>query len=142
MKNFLIKILELFGIVYLRFRPVPRIWCVWLVGVNAACLYFIGHIEAQVVLAVTAIAVVIQTAIYQRIQFTRILGIVHILWIPMFAWMALRIDTIQTEPDLFVWIIVLAVTNAISLAVDLVEVARFIAGDRAPHYHWKEPRAA
>ena len=67
---FLIRMLELFGVVFLRFRPVPRLWCVWLVGVNLACLYFITHIEAQVVLAVTGIAVVAQTLIYQRVGFT------------------------------------------------------------------------
>lgn len=124
-KNIIVAILEVFGIVYLRFRLVPRLWCVWLVGVNAACLFFIGHIEAQVVLIITAIAVVLHGAIYQRLQFTRILGIVHVLWIPMFAWMATRIDSIQMEPTLADWIIVLAVTNVISLIVDLVEAARF-----------------
>ena len=55
MVGFLQSMLELFGVVFLRFRPIPRLWCVWLVGVNAACLYFITHIEAQVVLVVTAI---------------------------------------------------------------------------------------
>ena len=73
MFRFLRHLLEFFGVVYLRFRPVPRLWCVWLVGVNAACLLFITHIEAQAVLAVTAIAVVAQTLIYGRIGFTRIL---------------------------------------------------------------------
>ena len=97
---FLIRMLELFGVIFLRFRPVPRLWCVWLVGVNVACLWFITHIEAQVVLAVTAIAVAGQTLIYQRIGFTRILGATHILWLPMFAWMAMRIDTIMDEPGL------------------------------------------
>src|SRR5262245_57136802 len=54
--------LELFGVVYLRFHPVLRLWCVWLVGVNDAYLLFIAHVEAQVVLAVTAIAVAGQNA--------------------------------------------------------------------------------
>ena len=39
MIGFLIRMLEFFGVVFLRFRPVPRLWCVWLVGVNVACLY-------------------------------------------------------------------------------------------------------
>jgi len=30
---------EVFGIVLFRFRPVPRIWSIWLVSVNAASLY-------------------------------------------------------------------------------------------------------
>ena len=137
MIRFLKHLLEFFGVVYLRFRPVPRLWCVWLVGVNAACLIFITHIEAQAVLAVTAVAVVAQTLIYGRIGFTRILGAVHILWVPMFAWMATRLDTIAAEPALAQWLLVLLVTNLVSLAVDTTDSIRFLRGERAPHYHWQ-----
>ena len=137
MLRFLRHLLEFFGVVYLRFRPVPRLWCVWLVGVNAACLLFITHIEAQAVLAVTAIAVVAQTLIYGRIGFTRILGAIHILWVPMFAWMATRLDSIAAEPALAQWLLVLLVTNLISMAVDLTDTIRFLRGERTPHYTWR-----
>ncbi len=136
MIGFLIRMLELFGVVFLRFRPIPRLWGVWLVGVNVACLYFITHIEAQVVLAVTAVAVVAQTLIYQRTGFTRILGSTHVLWVPMFAWMATRIDTIIGEPALAAWLLVLFATNMVSLVVDTIDAVRFLRGERAPHYRW------
>jgi hypothetical protein len=136
MFGFLIRMLELFGVIFLRFRPVPRLWCVWLVAVNLACLYFITHIEAQVVLAVTAIAVAGQTLIYQRIGFTRILGSTHVLWVPMFAWMATRIDTIMDEPTLANWLILLFATNMVSIAVDTIDAVRFLRGERAPYYRW------
>ncbi len=137
MIGFPIRMLELFGVVFLRFRPIPRLWCVWLVGVNLACLYFITHIEAQVVLAVTAIAVVGQTVIYQRIGFTRILGSTHVLWVPMFAWMATRIDTIMGDPALAAWLILLFATNMVSIVVDTIDAVRFMRGERSPHYRWK-----
>jgi hypothetical protein len=136
MIGFLVRMLELFGVVFLRFRPVPRLWCAWLVGVNLACLYFITHIEAQVVLAVTVVAVAGQTLIYQRIGFARILGSTHVLWIPMFVWMATRIDIILADPDLARWLALLFATNMVSIVVDTVDAARFLRGERAPHYHW------
>ena len=136
MIGFLIRMLELFGVVFLRFRPVPRLWCVWLVGVNLACLYFITHVEAQVVLAVTAVAVVAQTLIYQRIGFTRILGITHVLWVPMFAWMATRTGTIAAEPALAHWLVLLLATNMVAMVVDTIDAVRFLRGERAPHYRW------
>jgi hypothetical protein len=137
MIRFLASMLELFGVVYLRFRPIPRLWCVWLVAVNAACLLFITHIEAQAVLAVTGIAVAAQTLIYQRIGFTRILGTTHILWVPLFAWMATRLGTITNEPALADWLFLLLVTNLVSMAVDTIDAIRFLRGERAPHYRWK-----
>ena len=140
--TFLKNVLELFGIVYLRFRMLPRVWCVWLVGVNAACLVHIAHVEAQVVLAVTALAVVVQALIYGRIGFTRVMGVAHVFWVPMFAWIFARWDSIATAPDLANWLIVLAATNAVSLVVDAAEVLRFLKGDRAPNYVWKRAVAA
>jgi hypothetical protein len=138
MKDFLVHVLKLFGVVYLRFRPIPRMWCVWFVGVNAACLLFITHIEAQTVLAVTVIAVMAQACVYQRIGFTRILGAAHILWLPMFAWFATRHDVIAQDPALAKWLLVLFATNLISLVVDTIDVTRFIRGERAPHYRWEQ----
>lgn len=136
MMEFVTNVLKIFGIVFLRFRPVPRIWNVWLVGVNLMCLYFIGHIEAQVVLVTTLASVVLQGIIYGRIGFTRVLGAGHLLWIPMFAWMATRIDSIAAHPQLETWLIVLAATNALSFLIDLTDVTRFAKGERAPHYRW------
>ncbi|NNL17968.1 MAG: hypothetical protein HKP37_04410 [Boseongicola sp.] len=136
MMGFVTNVLKIFGVVFLRFRPVPRVWNVWLVGVNLMCLYFIGHIEAQVVLVTTLMSVVVQAIIYGRIGFTRVLGIGHLLWIPMFAWMAARIDSIGAHPELQAWLIVLAVTNAVSFAIDITDVTRFVKGERTPHYRW------
>ncbi len=136
MARFLKHVLELFGIVYLRFRAVPRLWCVWLVGVNAACLLYITHVEAQAVLLVTAVAVTLQALIYGRIGFTRILGIVHLMWVPMFAWFATRAGSIASDPGFADWIVLLLATNTVSLIVDAVDSIRFLRGERAPHYRW------
>ena len=136
MISFVRHLLELFGVVFLSFRLLPRLWCVWLVGVNLACLLFISHIEAQVVLMVTTLAIILQTMIYQRIGFTRILGSTHILWLPMFAWMATRIEFISSEPNLARWLVLLLATNLTSGVADAIDAARYVRGERAPHYRW------
>lgn len=136
MKTVLINMLKIFGVVFFRFRFVPRLWCVWLVGVNLACLLFIQHIEAQILLAVTLAAVIGQALLYGRIGFTRLLGIVHITWIPMFGWMATRLDTIAMHSELQTWLTVLFFTNLLSLIIDANDLVRFAKGERAPHYYW------
>ena len=136
MRRFIIHILQLFGICFLRFRPLPRIWCLWLVGVNLGCLVFITHIEGQVVLGVTLIAVLVQALVLGRLGFTRVLGSAHILWLPMFGWMAFRLEAIAADPALSLWLMVLLATNILSLIIDTTDVARFINGERTPHYAW------
>jgi CBS domain containing-hemolysin-like protein len=134
--GFVRSILELLGVVFFRFRPVPRVWGWWLVAVNSASLAFISTIEAQAVLIVTVVAVVLQSLAYQRIGFTRILGITHYAWIPMFAWLGTRLDHILLNQPLTIWLAVLLATNTVSLVIDTMDVARFLRGERQPHYHW------
>ncbi len=87
-------------------------------------------------LGVTLVAVVAQSLIYGRLGFTRVLGSTHLLWVPMFAWMASRLESITLYPDLGRWLAVLAATNAISLMIDGTDVVRFLRGERDPHYAW------
>ncbi len=55
----------------------------------------------------------------------------------MFAWMATRVDTIMNEPALANWLVLLFVTNMVSLMVDTIDAIRFLRGERAPHYRWQ-----
>jgi len=131
------SVFELFGIVLVRFRPLQRIWGIWLIAVNAACLLFIQHIEAQVTLGAVGIAVLAQALIYQRKRFIRLLGVTHVLWVPMLTWIALRLDTLPKEETAFhVWLITLIATNAVSMAIDAWDATRFILGERRPYYVW------
>ena len=131
------SVYELFGIVLVRFRPVQRIWGAWLIAVNAASLLFVQHIEAQVALAAVGVAALAQALIYQRKRFIRTLGMTHALWVPMLAWIALRLDTVPMEETAFhAWLVTLIVTNAISLAIDAWDATRFVRGERRPYYTW------
>jgi hypothetical protein len=131
------SIFELFGIVFVRFGPLQRIWGAWLVAVNAACLLFIQHVEAQIALGAVGLAVLAQALIYQRKRFIRLLGVTHIVWAPMLTWMAMRLDAIPMQEFAFrAWLIVLIATNAVSLAIDAWDAMRFIRGEHQPHYVW------
>jgi len=135
--GFFRSVFELFGIVLVRFRPLQRVWGTWLVAVNAAGLLFIQHIEAQVTLGAVGVAVLAQALIYQRKRFIRLLGVTHVLWVPMLTWMALRLDTLPKEETAFhAWLVTLIATNAFSLAIDAWDATRFILGERRPHYVW------
>lgn len=135
--GFMRSVFELLGIVLVRFRPVQRMWGAWLIAVNGACLLFIAHIEAQIALAAVSTALLAQALIYQRKRFIRLLGVSHIIWVPMLAWMALRLATLpEGEVAFHGWLITLIATNAVSLAIDAWDAVRFVLGERQPHYVW------
>jgi hypothetical protein len=101
-------------------------------------LLFIQHIEAQVTLGAVGVAVLAQALIYQRKRFIRLLGVTHVLWVPMLTWIALRLDTLPNgEAAFHVWLITLVATNAVSLAIDAWDATRFVLGERRPYYVWE-----
>ncbi len=109
-----------------------QLWLVLLLTVNLIVPFFyIDRVEAQVVIAVLVASFVLSTILTSRVGFTRLLGLGHILWVPLlwFLWTHLE----QNPPDDFfgIWIRTLMTLNAMSLVIDAVDVIRYIAGDRA-----------
>ena len=112
--------------------PVPwLIWLMFLVTANmVAPLFFLQHAEAQVVLATLMASMLLMTWLTARFGFTRILGLGHILWIPLLAFLFTRLGEFPASEPLGIWIRTLIVLNAASLVIDTADVIRFIAGDR------------
>ena len=138
MSGFLKALIEFMTIMLTRFRLVPRLWLIALVAVNMTSLYFIDTTEARVVFGALVISIIIMTNIYLRLGFVRMLGLGHILWIPMVLWLCTRL--IQTPPldsTLKYWLLIVIVMNTISLVFDAVDVVRYIKGERAPYYTLK-----
>ena len=113
--------------------PAPvRAWVGLLALTNMASIAFIGHIEAQIVLAALMLAAFVQAAIFSKLGFVRLLGIGHFHWIPMLYWMYTRLDATRGEPAFYYWVLALLVMNGISLVIDVIDVTKYIAGDRTP----------
>ena len=102
------------------------------VGVQVAELLHGIGLTLQVVNPDTAL-------IYQRLGFVRLLGIAHVMWIPMLLWFTARLEgAFDSDPIFGSWLLLLMVTNFLSLLVDSVDIARFLRGEKAPHYAWKK----
>ena len=126
----------LLGIVLLTLRLVPRIWAVLLIVVNAFSIFFLDTRYGQVVLAAVMIGALAMIAIHMRLGFVRLLGVGHVLWIPMLMWIVMDFPKLELGSLLRHWLLLLIVVNTISLVIDCIDVARYIRGERAPHYSW------
>jgi len=125
------------GVVFLRFPPLLRAWAVLLVAVNALSILFIQSVYAQVALAAVTIGVIIMAVIHARLGYVRLLGIGHILWIPMLPWLVCELSNVDHDSWLYWWLVCLIVLNSICLTVDTIDVVRFLRGERDPHYVWE-----
>lgn len=111
---------------------LPRVWVMLLAVVNMASIAFIGHREAQVVLVAMMLGGMIMAAVYAKLGFVRLLGVGHFHWLPMLVWLYGRLDGARADPAFYYWVLALIVFNSASLVIDIVDVRRYLAGEREP----------
>ena len=108
-----------------------KLWLLLLVAANGvAPLFFLDRVEAQVVLTAMMICAMLMSLLTARFLFSRILGLGHILWIPLLGWLAFRLGQIPADDAFGFWVRGLMLLNIVSLVMDTVDVVRFAAGDR------------
>ncbi len=108
-----------------------QLWLMLLVTANAVGpLFFLQHVEAWVVLVMFLASISLMTFLTARFGFTRIVGLGHILWVPMLAFLFTRLGDIPASDAFGIWIRTLFVLNGISLVIDTADAIRYISGDR------------
>ncbi len=107
-------------------------WVLLLISVNIVTpLFFLGHVEAQAVLAAGALGMVFMTALTDRFGFSRIIGLGHIAWVPLLGFLWSQLPDIPATDALGIWLRAVIVLDATSLVFDAVDAVRFARGDRA-----------
>ncbi len=108
-----------------------RLWLILLVLVNFVMpLFYLSRLEAQIVLGVAFVSLILMTVITAYVGYTRLLGLGHVLWIPLVYFLWTRLGSIPADDFFGIWIRVLMTLNAISLVIDAIDVIRYIAGER------------
>ena len=109
-----------------------QLWLALLVIVNFVIpLFFLNRLEAQVVAGTLIASVILMTGLTALSGFTRLLGLGHILWIPLLYFLWMRLEQNPADDFFGLWLRVLMILNAASLIIDVIDVGRYIAGDRS-----------
>ncbi|MFV2052225.1 hypothetical protein [Aliiroseovarius sp. YM-037] len=113
-----------------------QLWVMWLALVMVAVplllmIFKPSRMTGLILLIVNILTGVAMNAVYGQVGLTRILGAVHIVfWVPLLIWLIPR-DRVDwpTLPVAALWILI--ATLGVSLAFDVVDVIRYVFGDRA-----------
>ena len=109
-----------------------QLWLALLVIVNFVIpLFFLNRLEAQVVAGTLLASVILMTGLTALSGYTRLLGLGHILWIPLLYFLWMRLEQNPADDVFGLWLRVLMILNATSLIIDVIDVGRYIAGDRS-----------
>lgn len=115
-------------------RTLPIGWQVWLmvlVIVNLVIpLFLLGHTEAKWTIAALVGGMIIGNVLVKIQGFTRLLGLMHILWFILIPYLWGRLEFVPASDFFGVWIRSVLVLNGISLVIDISDIVRYIAGDR------------
>ena len=110
-----------------------QVWVMALVVLNMLIpVFFYDRPEAQWTFAAFIAGGMIGLILVKIQGFTRLLGLMHVLWVPLVAWLALRLDHIPADDFFGMWVRVLIVINGISLIIDAIDVVRYLKGERQP----------
>ena len=113
--------------------PLPwRLWLLLLLTLNLiAPLAYIERLEAQATLAALLVSMALMTGLTDLSGFSRLVGLGHIVWVPLLLFLWTRLWEIPAADAFGLWVRAVIAINATSLVIDAVDVIRFVAGERA-----------
>jgi len=109
-----------------------RLWILLLFLMNMGSVIFIDRLEGQVILAAMMLGGGVQLLIFSKLGFVRLLGLGHMQWFFMLVWLQTRTDYFQADPAIYNYIMILTGINSISLVIDVMDIGRYIWGERDP----------
>ena len=108
-----------------------RMWLMLLVVANLVVpLFYLDRMEAQVIVLTFFASAMLMMLLTGSSGFTRLLGLGHILWVPLIFFLWTRLDQTPVDDPFGIWLRVLMMVNAISLVIDTIDVTRYISGAR------------
>jgi len=133
--------LEAVGFSWMRMKTWIKIWLFALNTVFLVAFFYWPSEFAHVVLAAyfASAPLLVAFVITQR-GLTRLLGIAHLIpWLPLLGYLVLRLTgdlagaqiTPQSASGLFAYSVVLTLSVAVCLALDVYDLLRWMRGDRA-----------
>lgn len=122
---------------------MPMPWPAWvalLFLTNMGAVVFLPRLEAWIVLGGLGLGALLQMAIFVRLGFVRLLGLGHFHWFVMVPWLGSRLDFVG-DPSISRWMLAVVVLCGVSLAIDTVDVIRYLGGERSGAVGLQEPPA-
>ena len=96
-------------------------------------LFFVATVEGPLVLVAFVASALSMMAIFASKGFVRLLGIGHVYWVPLVPWLWTRLPGFPPDDPFAAWLIAVIILNGVSLIIDVRDVGRYLAGERAPY---------
>jgi len=99
------------------------IWLLFLMIINIVSVVFWSEPLAKTIFVTFMLSAMLMMALYSKYGFEKILGMGHILWIPLLIYMLMVIPSATSTFKNY--LVILSVSIAISLVFDIVDVWKY-----------------
>jgi hypothetical protein len=103
-------------------------WVFILMIVNLVSVVFWDEALAKLIFVTFMLSAILMMGLYSRFGFEKILGLGHILWIPLLVYVLVRLPSI--DGSFKSYLITLSITIGISLVFDAIDVWRYFSTRR------------
>ena len=104
------------------------IWLLFLMIANVSSLMFWSEPIAKVIFFTFMLSALLMMALYSKYGFEKILGMGHILWIPLLIYVLIEIPA--TEGAFKIYLVILLISLTISLVFDIIDVWRYFTSPK------------
>ncbi len=105
------------------------VWVLILMIVNVSSAGFWNESLAKVIFAAFMLSAMLMMGLYSRFGFEKILGMGHIIWLPLLVYVLMRIPAAR---DTFKgYLIVWSIFTVISLVFDVVDVWKYFTSQKS-----------
>jgi hypothetical protein len=106
------------------------VWVLFLMIVHVASVVFWDEPLAKVIFVTFMLSAMLMMGLYSRFGFEKILGMGHILWIPLLVYVLMEIPT--SRGTFKSYLIILSISMVISLLFDTVDVWKYFTSRKNP----------
>jgi len=101
------------------------VWVLFLMIINVASVAFWDELLAKVIFVVFMLSAILMMGLYSKFGYKKILGLGHILWIPLLVCLMIKIPS---ATDIFKsYLIILSISIVISLVLDTGDVWKYFS---------------
>ncbi len=105
-------------------QPVwVSIWVFFLMVVNVASVAFWDESLAKIIFVTFMLSAMLMMGLYSRFGFEKILGIGHVLWIPLLVYILMEIPTAKNIFKTYLFVLLISIS--ISLVFDIIDVRKY-----------------
>ena len=105
------------------------VWVLFLVIINLASVAFWHEALAKTIFVTFIFSAILIVALYSKFGFEKIMGMGHLPWIPLLVYIFMEIPTARAPFSGY--LIILAISIAISLVFDIVDVWKYFASRKS-----------